>query len=723
MATTSLRSICRSCTNRCAILVEVDDGSVVRVIGDAADPLYGGYTCVKGRAQPRQLSHPERLLQSMKRTADGFVPIPVDTAVTEIARRLVELRARYGPRSVAGFAGHFRASIDGPEETYSALFDLIGSDMKFDPNTIDKGGKQIAQAMLGRWMAPGQAFDEPDVALLIGVNPLLTYNGFPAGNPNRWLRGAQARGMRLVVIDPRRTDVARKADLHLQPLPGHDVEILAAMIRVILAEELVDADFVAENVVGVEQLWRAVEPFAPELMAGRAGLSTDQILSAARWFAAGRRGYIFAGTGPSMAANGSLVEYLVLVLETLCGHWLRAGEVVRAAPTLMPVPTYKAQAEPPRPWVKDHALRVRSLHRTAAGLPTAAMIDEILLPGDGQIHALISWGGNPAASFPDQLKTRQALESLDLLVQIDPWMTETAKLADYVIAPTMPLEVASTSYVIEYAASRAIGYGTGVAYANYTPPIVAPPVGSAVVEEWDFFCRLYHRVRVLLAEAGEELPEIPAVARAASADELLDELTRGSRIALDEVRRQGGGRLHPAPSVVVAEKDPGWSGRLDVGSAEMMADLSAFLTGGMPRTPTDEAYPFRLLCRRLNHVYNSVRNVTGADGGRTYNPAYLHPDDLVALGLADGALVSIVSARGTIPAIVRPDDTVRPGTVSMAFGFGGPPETDELVTRTGSSTNRLISNDEVFDPYIGQPRMSNVPVAIRPVRRGGVEAA
>src|SRR5262249_53613824 len=191
------------------------------------------FTCIKGRAQPDYLYHPERLLHPLKRTEDGFVRISADQAVEEIGAKLQALRERYGPRAISSWAGTMQTAIRHAMPILHAIMDGVGSPYRFDPNTIDKGGKQIATALFGAWGAPAYGFDEPDVALLIGINPMVTFTGLPAGNPGQWLKDRARQGFRLIVVDPRRSDVAARAFLHLAPRPGFDVHILASMLRLI----------------------------------------------------------------------------------------------------------------------------------------------------------------------------------------------------------------------------------------------------------------------------------------------------------------------------------------------------------------------------------------------------------------------------------------------------------------------------------------------------------
>jgi anaerobic selenocysteine-containing dehydrogenase len=561
-------------------------------------------------------------------------------------------------------------------------------------------------------MAPHQGFHDPRAILMIGINPYVNgLGGLPLGHPNSWLKDSLAHGMALIVIDPRRTDVAKRATIFLQPRPGHDIAILAAMLRVVLGEHLHDRAFVTEHVRNIGALRRAVAPFDPAGVARAAGLDVDDLVHAARVFACAGRGFVVPGTGPHMAGQGTLLEYLALCLDTVCGHWLRKGETVRHAGVLTAPITPKAQAADPTP---GHGFgersRVRGLGMTAAGMPSATLAEEILLPGDGKVRALISCGGNPVAAFPDQLRTVEALQSLDLLVQIDPWMSQTAKLATYVIAPKMTLEMSGSTWKVESASrSYATGYGFPADYAHFTEAVVAPPAGAEVIEDWEFFYGVARRLRLQLHVATEAGPSVPIdMEHAPTADELNQMVFSGSRIPLDEVRRHPHGAFFPAdPPVVVGPKDEGWTGRLDVGNAELMADLAA-----VPPVSDDAAdLPFRLLNRRMMHIVNSSYNAGGE--ARRHNPAYMHPEDLTVLGLAPGDAVIIRSRRSSIPALVAADEALRRGTISMSFGFGGGPEVDDLFRTLGSNVERLLDAEDHPDRYSGQPRMSNIPVDVR----------
>ena len=713
-------SICRVCQNLCSVQVEIDGGRAVGVQGDSDNPIYNGYTCVKGRNHWALYDDPQRLLHSLKRTPDGeFIRIPTEDAIAEIAERITTIRDLHGPRSIGLFWGTYYALENAINMSMAdAFMKALGSPMIFSPNSMDQPGKVLAKGLHGAWMAPGFGVHDPDVALIIGNNPMVSHQG-RNGHPGTFVKDLKKRGATLIVIDPRKTELAKRANHYLQCRPGEDAPILAGLIRVIIEEELYDAEFLAEHVAGFEALRAAVAPFTPALVAERAGIDPDALVSVARVFAGARRAYALAGTGPNMSGHGTLTEYLILCLDTLCGHWMREGERIRNAVSLVPtfVQMAKAQALPPFPsFGYGERARVRGLGNTIAGMPTGALPDEMLLPGEGRVRALISLGGNPASSVPDTSKMFEALGSLDLLVQSDIQMSTTARMADYVIPAKLAFEMASTNQILDFLSLYANGWGLPESFAQYAPAIIDPPDGSDVIAPWRLVYRLAQQLKLdlqLFPGPGDLMPGGVATALDMSQDydenALLDMVHMGSRIPLDEVRRHPAGALFPEPAVTVAAKDPGWEGRLDVGNAAMIADLLAFVDA--PRAHDDTEFPFRLLSRRMMHITNTPTFAIPKNRP-PHNPAYLNPADLERLDVEAGDIIEIASARDTILAVAEADPTVRPATVSISHSFGGLPDDGEDVRTVGSHTGRLIANDIAYDRYSGQPRMSGVPVRI-----------
>ena len=714
-------SFCRFCHAGCAIKVTVENGRAVSVIGNKNNPIYHGYTCAKGRALPEQHGHPERLLHSQKRGADGrHHPISSVQAMDEIAAKISQIVERHGPRSVAIYTGTFSFPYPAATPLAHAWLAAIGSPMLFTSATIDQPGKMIAPALHGSWGGGDRDFDAADVWMFVGANPTISKSiGIPCMNPGKHLHDAVARGVKLVIIDPRRSEIARVAAVHLQPKPGEDPTILAGMLRIILDEGLGDREFLAANARGHEALRRAIEPFTPEYVERRADVRPADLLRAARLYASSRNGGANAGTGPNMAPRGNLTEYLLLALKTVCGHYKRAGERISNPGVFMPKSRAKAQPSAPMPgWGFGEKIRVRNLASTLAGLPTAALADEILLPGEGQVRALVSVGGNPMAAWPDQRKTYEAMKALELNVTLDIKMSATAKVADYVIAPRLSLEVSSITFPTESLTPYAMGYPAP--YGQYTPAIVDPPAGSDLVEEWEFFYGLAERMKLPLTLApsyswGPDLEHVKTTldfSRKPSSDEVLEILTRGSRITLAEVKRHPEGKIFEDPTAVVEPRDPSCTAHLELADATMLGELAEIARESIE---SDTEYPYRLVSRRLPDVHNSAgRDIAKLVRKYNYNPAFMNPFDLETLGLVSGDVVEITSDHDTILGVVEPEAEIRRGVVSMPHCFGDLPthENDLKIRELGSNTGRLSSVERDFDPYTGIPRMSAIPVQV-----------
>ena len=726
MSTTRIEpSLCRFCHAGCPITVELDGDRPVRVIGNPHSPTYDGFLCRRGRALPEQLTHPDRLLHSQKRQDDGtYAPIGVEQAMDEIAARISGIVEEHGARSVALYLGTYSAPYPASGVMAGGWLAMLGSPMLFTSNTIDQPGKEVANAMLGRWRAGPDAFADSDVWMVVGGNPVVTMaGGIPSQNPGQRLGDRLAAGMRLIVIDPRRTQTAARAHVHLAPRPGEDVALLAAMLHVILDEGRHDADFVRDHVQGLDALRAAVAPFTPVVAAARADVAEADIVEAARTFADAERGLACGITGANMSGHSSLVEYLMLCLNTVCGRFLRAGDTVANPGVTLPRATPRAEAVDPRPY-RDvgESVRVRGLGQSAAGMPTAALADEILTEGEGRVRVLISSGGNPVAAWPDQQRTAAAMEALDLLVQVDIKMSATASMADYVIAPKISFEVPGLSYASESIEAQSVLWGLAEPFGMYAPALVDPPADSDLIEEWELFYGLAQRMGVPLFATG--LPSTTATDREdrrlepldmehkPTTDELFALLTAGSRIDLDEIKAHPDGARFDE-DIVVAPAHPEATGRLDVGNADMVAELAQ--VAAEPDAAADDL-PFRLISRRLAYVYNSSgRDLPSLTPDRgAYNPAFLHPDDLAELGLAEGDRATLTSAHGEVTALVAPDATLRRGLVSMAHAFGPTPGAEGDLVRDGSSTARLIGVSDGFDPISGIPRMSGVPLHVAP---------
>ena len=385
-------SFCRFCHAFCGIKVDVEDGRVVKVIGDVDNPMYHGFTCVKGRALPEQHNHPDRLLHSRKRMPDGTLRGDPGRAGHGRGRGPgARHHRRAGPRSVALYAGTFSFHYPVGDAVARAFMRAIGSNMRFSSGTIDQPGKGVARALHGTWSAGPQPFGESDTWMLVGANPTdLDVGRHPPVRPGQ--APARRQGQRHEADRDR--PPAHRGGRQRRPLPpaqagrgSDDPGRHRARHRSARASSTTSSS--PPTSTASRRCARRSRPFTPEYVERRANVPAGEVVEAARMFAAGRRGSVTAGTGPNMAPRGTLTEYLIACIQTLCGRWMRAGEPVPNPFVLLPQKVAKAQADARTPaFGFGEQLRVRNLGDNAGGLPTAALADEILVEGEGGPRAV-----------------------------------------------------------------------------------------------------------------------------------------------------------------------------------------------------------------------------------------------------------------------------------------------------------------------------------------------
>ncbi len=719
MATTEVKTYCRFCHAYCPMVATVEDERLIAIAPDTDNEIYGGYTCVKGRQMLEQIYHPGRLQQSQKRTEDGeFEAIGSQQALDEIAAKLQDILEKYGPRSIASYNGTYSFQNSAAHNVARSFHSEIGSPNYFTSVTIDQPAKvAIAPARMGWWNAGSHMWSDSDVAMVIGNNTLISHfsvpGGVPSFSPANALREGRKRGLKLIVIDPRKTEAASRADLHLQVRPGQDAALLAAIIQIIIAEELYDRDFCQEHTLGLNELDEATRAFTPELAASATDVPVEQIFEAARLFAAGPRGSAVTGTGPEMGPHPNLVQHLSLALNAICGRHYREGERVPNPGVLSPPAPRHAQATSPQPqWLTEGIPSrvdpsicetvVLSPYGPLSEMPTGLAADEILTPGEGQIKALICVGGNPLLAWPDQQKTHRALAELELLVCVDIKMAATAQMADYVLAPKICLEREDVTLLTD------IWYDKP--YSQYTPAVVE--ARGDEIEEWQVFWELGKRMGLQLSLNDEALDMQSMPGKR----DLLASITRGSRVPLETIAAQQGGHVQDVEDVIALPADPATRGHLQLFPPGLDSELADALQDAQPRT--DSEFTHLLVSRRMKYTHNSTGpEFTLLRAKNSTNPAYIHSSDLAALGLTDGELIEVRSSHGAIPAVVEASDDVKPGVVSMAHSWGGSPApedgTDEKVREIGSNTNRLIDSSAQTEQYSAMPRLSTIPISIR----------
>jgi anaerobic selenocysteine-containing dehydrogenase len=711
---TTHKTFCRFCHVFCGMEVDVKDGRAIAVRGDRDHPMSGGYTCTKGRSEIDRLYHPDRLLGANKRIDGKLRPIDTQQALDEVSQKLRQIIDRHGPDAVAAYTGcgGHRTANGGPWMVGRWLR-AMGSRSNYTSFTIDSPSTSVAAARLYGGPMP---FGVPDlehseVAMFVGTNPVVSHQfTMQQSNPSRRLKDAQKRGMKLVVIDPRRSDVAHRADVHLQVKPGEDATLLATMLKVIIDNDWHDREYVDKYCSGFAELKKALKPFTPEYAERRCAVPAETIIEGARVFATAATGAAQSGTGLHMAAHQLLTTQLVMTFNAICGRLDRRGGLARIhGPLTRKLPK---QLKPlKRQAFTGETSRVRHIPGITgmfgdAEMPTNTLSDEILTEGEGQIRALIVNGGNPALVFPDAKKTINALKRLDLLVCLDLFESATARHAHYVFGVKHPFERSDIP--------RLMNMFFPAPFMQYTDALVEPPPGA--IEEWEFF---WETARQLDLDLGLEV-ELDENQRPAP-KALMQALNRNSRISIEEISKYPSGKIFGDTEPMVGGLIPDMVAhpdhRIAVGHPEVIKELKEVMaepvtegTGHPGGYEADEDYEFRCFTYRLPEVYCTTgRNLPWAQRKRPYNPALLNSEDMAARGLTDGDRVRLSSSQGQLEVIIEGSDRIKPGTIGLAHGWGDL-EDEASLEEKGSNVQLLIPNDRRYNPVTGQSLQSAFPV-------------
>jgi len=712
-------TICRSCNAFCPIDVSIDNGRAIKVKGNRRAPLYNGYTCPKGRALPKMHNHPDRLLTSLKKQPDGsFIPISSDDLIGELAEQIQTLIERHGPRAVAAYLSGGVIEQPAASTLMISFLQAIGSPMMFSASTIDQPGMTIGYALHGRWSGGRIRPEDREVFMIVGGNPINSKQYLPQ-NPGMQIKAMRRRGGKLIVIDPRRTETARLADLHLQPIPGEDPTILAGLINLLITEDGIDRDFVEQNASGFAELAEAVRRFTPDYVATRAGIDEADFRKVARILMESRTGDIGLGTGPSMATRGILSSYLGLCLNTLRGFWAAEGDDAMHPSVLLPPREFRAQPIAPYPaWGFGEKTRIRGFEPTPAGMPLAALPEEILTPGEGQVRALFLHGG-AVQSWPQHDKTVEALNALDLLVIHDVLLSPTARLADYVIATKMQFELPAITVLNETIANSGhSGYGTADPFAYCGPALIDPPAESDLLESWQTYYRVAQRLGIPLKIANwrSALTYQPAIDmdNEPTTAEIYDLMCDGSAVPLDQIRKYPNGHIFEEARRRVEPREPGCPHRLELANPDMLRELQKVgEESPMERRKTDDQFRFLLIPSRLQNSTNTFSRPPGILKW-SYNPAFMNPEDMIELGLGSGDEVRIRSRYGAVRAIVEEDAGLRRKVVALMHGFGSSSSCDADPRTDGTNVNHLTSWEDDFEEHTGMPRMGALPISVTP---------
>lgn len=711
MTIRTVKTFCRTCSGHCGMELDVENGRIVQVRGDKEHPLTKGYFCVKGLASA-DLHNGEgsdpRLKMSKKRLEDGrFVDIDVETAQDEIADRLRQVIDRHGPGSVAvwvGTASYMGSGILTTQGMLKSLMAEIGTPNLFSGMTLDQSAKWVTALRMGAFATGKRLVHQLDALMLVGANPVVSHQGSPvnpssAWNPGKALRDARKNGMKLVVVDPRQTETARLADIHLQIIPGQDAALMAGLIRILLDKGWYDKAFCDRFTDHLDVLRLAVTEFDLESVSRRTGVSAELIAQTAQILGQSKRVGIGSGTGSNMAPNCNLSEHLTEALNAICGGYKRAGETL-ATPGFININCAKEGVYPPsRAWKNEPHFSSQGAGRMMGEFPSALLPQAIL---DGKIKAFIVVGGNPALAISNPKKTMAALKQLELLVSIDPRLNETGELSHYIIAPALPYEKHDVPVLIESWAP--------VPFLQYAPPALEKPPG--VIEDWEFFWglakRLGKQLTLKIAPYGAEYGLIPGglkidMQNKPDSEDLLAWACSNAPISYADLKQHSGAVSPMVTPVVIQPANATDSARLDLMPEDVVQELR-----GYKAKQTDQKQEYLLCCRRVLENMNSAFRLNERSTARyETSRLFMNPEDMAAAGLKDHQSVEVQSAHGKISGLLSGDRTLRRGVVSMTHHWAA-----KAGARDGHTGNLVSVDPSDLSSISYMPHQSALPVNV-----------
>lgn len=699
----------------CGIAIDLDDADrIVRIRGDGDDPLSRGHICPKAVALQDIHEDPDRLRVPHKRIGDKWEPIGWDEAFDEVARRLLDVQRRHGKNSVAVYQGNPTVHNHGTMIFGQVFFRALRTKQRYSATSLDQLPHMLASlTMFGhQLLLPVPDIDRTDFFLVLGANPIAS-NGslMTAPDIKKRLEAIQARGGKIVVIDPRRSETADIADEHHFIRPGTDALLLMALLNVALDEREAKLGRLEPCFEGLDDVRSIVRPYTPEVVAGPTGISADAIRKLACEFCDAKTAVAYGRVGVCTQAFGGINAWLINLLNIVTGNFDTEGGAMFTTPAIDMISATSRMGQAGHFDVRRS--RVRGLPEFGGEYPAAVLAEEIDTPGDGQLKALITSAGNPVLSAPNGRRLDAALETLEFMVAIDIYINETTRHADIILPPTFALEHAHYDLAFHLLAIRNT--------AKYSEPLFVRPPDAR--HDWEIFIELTARVggKKILTDLAR-----PFVGK-------LD-----PEMILDFGLRQGphGAGLMPFSKGLTLKRlkasphgvdlgplVPVMPDRLQTADGKIQLAPKVF-RGDLPRLAEARTRTVRsagslaLIGRRDLRTNNSwMHNSHRLVKGKPRCTLMIHPDDARMRGLEDGQSVRITSRVGAVDAPVEISDEVMSGVVSLPHGWGHDRKGIRLRVASehaGVSVNDL-TDEQFVDQLTGTSGFSGVPVTVTPL--------
>ena len=700
----------------CGVEIRHRGNEIVSIRGDDADPFSRGHICPKALALKDVHEDPDRLRRPVRREGDTWREISWDEALNETAERLLAIQRAHGSEAVASYFGNPQVHSYSGLMGGARLLRALRSRNRYSATSVDQLPHHLVSWLLygHQLMIPIPDLDRTQFLLVLGANPVVS-NGSLMTAPDvaQRLKALRARGGRLVVVDPRRTETAALADTHWFVRPGSDALLLLALLQVIFAEGLAAPGRLADSLVGLEALRTICDEWTPERVAGPTGIEAAHIRQLAREFAASPTAVCYGRMGVSTQAFGALSQWLIQLLNIVTGNLDREGGAMFTSPALDTRRSGVGFGTPGS--FAKRKTRVRGLPEFSGEYPVAALAEEILTPGKDQIRGLVTAAGNPVLSTPNGGQLSAALLQLEFMVSIDFYINETTRHAHLILPPTFALERDHFDLVFHMLAIRNT--------VKYCEPLF--PRQADQRHDWEICESLASRL-----ESLDPARRSPALTRLASRW-----LTPKRSIALGIRTGERGAGWNPLSAGLtlgrIAREPHGidlgplqpclpqrlWSRdkRIELVPALLRDDLHrlAATFTDVPADPPSGSERMSLIGRRDLRTNNSwLHNSQRMVKGPPRCTLQIHPTDAASRSLTDGAIAVVRSRTGTVRVPVEVTDALMPGVVSLPHGWGHAlPGVQLRIARAhaGVSANDL-TDERHIDALSGNAALNGVDV-------------
>ena len=703
-------AVCNLCEAICGLELTVEGRTVVGVRGNAADPLSRGHICPKGVAIADVYADPDRLRRPVRRVGEGpdaqWQEIGWDEAFDLVADNLARTITEHGHDALGVYLGNPNVHSLGSMTHGTAMFKSFRTRNRYSATSVDQLPHQlVAHLMFGHQLfLPIPDIDRTSWFLVVGANPMAS-NGSLMTAPDfpQRLRDLHARGGRMIVLDPRRTETAKVADEHHFVRPGSDAWVLLAMLHVLTHEAAPGTSPAVESYVdGLATVVDLAADFTPERAEAMSGLPADEVRRLARELMAAEAGVVYSRVGVSAGPWGSVCQWAVNCLNILSGNLDRAGGAMFTTPAVDAVGTGLIGRGHFDAWRS----RVRGLPETAGELPVSVLREEIETPGEGQVRALLTVAGNPVLSTPDGARLDGALRGLDFMAAVDIYVNETTRHADVILPPTTVLERDHYDLLFHLLAVRNT--------ARFTPAVFEKDADQR--HDWQIFREITLRTAARLGRKAPWKKRLVLRARLTATPTMLVAglLRRGSSgVTLKKLRESPAGiDLGPLRGGQLPDRLPSKDKRIDLAPALIVGDVARLAA---VTAPTGAG--LLLIGRRHKQDCNSwMHNSERLTRGRPRHQLLMHPADLSERSIADGDRVRVTSRVGAVEVEVAASDDLMPGVVSLPHGYG---HAKDGVLMTRSRDVPGVSVNDLTDPELldvsGNAALNGVPVDVSAV--------